>query len=129
MRRQLKAVSVLSAGIAILMVATAAYAHHAWAVDTSKYLTVKGTVTGYNWANPHVQIFLDVTGAGGTVEKWTVGGPSVSRMTGSGWNKDTVKAGEVLTAIGQRATDAPNLLKIDKVVFANGREMIAYGRL
>ena len=111
------------------MIASAVSAHHAWAVDTARYITVKGTVTGYNWGNPHVQIFLDVTGADGKVEKWTVGGPSVSRMSGTGWNKDSVKAGEILTATGQRATDAPNLMKIDKVVFASGKELVAYGRL
>jgi len=126
-RRQLQA--LLMGTVASVMVASAASAHHAWAVDTSHYITVKGTVTGFNWANPHVQIFLDVTGANGTVEKWTVGGPSVSRMTGTGWNKDSVKAGETITATGQRATDAPNLMKIDKVVFANGKELVAYGKL
>ena len=98
-------------------------------LDTTRYITVKGTVTGFNWANPHVQIFLDVTGSNGTIEKWTVGGPSVSRMTGTGWNKDSVKAGETITATGQRATDAPNLMKIDKVIFATGKELVAYGRL
>lgn len=126
MRRQLQALLIGTA--AVLMVASAASAHHAWAVDATRYITVKGTVTGFNWANPHVQIFLDVTGPNG-IEKWTVGGPSVSRMTGTGWNKDSVKAGEVLTATGQRATDAPNLMKIDKVTFANGKELVAYGRL
>jgi hypothetical protein len=33
----------------------------------------------------------------------------------------------VITAIGQRATDSPNLMKTQKVVLASGREMIAYG--
>jgi hypothetical protein len=35
----------------------------------------------------------------------------------------------VITAVGQRATDAPNLLKTQKVVLASGKEMIAYGGL
>jgi hypothetical protein len=80
-----------------------------------------------DWSNPHVQIFLDATDGSGKVEKWTAGGPSPSRMAGTGWDKNTLKAGDVITAIGHRATDSPNLLKTDKVIFANGRELAAYG--
>ncbi len=125
MRRKLQALSVGT--VAVLLVATSSFAHHAWAVDTSRSISVKGTVTGIDWSNPHVQIFLDTKDSNGKVEKWTVGGPSPSRMAGTGWNKDTLKAGDVITAVGQRATDAPNLLKTQKVVLSSGREMVAYG--
>ena len=50
-------------------------AHHAWPVDQTKVITVKGTVTAYTWADPHVMIALDVQ-ANGTIEKWKVGGSS-----------------------------------------------------
>jgi uncharacterized protein DUF6152 len=113
--------------IALLMIATSSFAHHAWAVDTTRSITVKGTVTGVDWSNPHIQIFVDTKDSNGNVEKWTVGGPSPSRMAGNGWDKNTLKAGDVITAVGQRATDSPNLLKTQKVVLSSGREMVAYG--
>jgi hypothetical protein len=113
--------------VAILMVATSSFAHHAWAVDTTRSITVKGTVTGVDWSNPHIKIFVDTKDSNGNVEKWTVGGPSPSRMAGNGWDKNTLKAGDVITAVGQRATDTVNLLKTQKVVLSSGREMIAYG--
>jgi len=113
--------------VAVLMVAASSFAHHTWAVDTTRSITVKGTVTGVDWSNPHVQIFVDAKDNNGNVEKWTVGGPSPSRMAGTGWDKNTLKAGDVITAIGQRATDSPNLMKTQKVVLASGREMVAYG--
>ena len=125
MRSKLQALSVGTA--AFLMVATSSFAHHAWAVDSTRTITLKGTVTGIDWSNPHVQVFLDTTDSNGKVEKWTAGGPSPSRMAGTGWDKNSVKAGDVITAIGQRATDAPNLMKMHKAVLANGRELIAYG--
>ena len=109
------------------MMASSSFAHHVWPVDTARLVTVKGTVTGYDWGNPHVQIFLDVKNDNGVVEKWTTGGPSPTRMSGTGWDKNTVKAGDVLTAIGHRASDKSNLLRIQKVVFADGREMRGYG--
>ncbi len=113
--------------LAALLGASSTYAHHVWAVDRTRSITVEGTVTGFEWGNPHVQIFLDTKDANGKIEKWTAGGPSPSRMAGTGWARDTVKAGDVITAIGHRATDAPNLLRIQKVVFPGGRELIGYG--
>ena len=125
MRSRLLALAVGT--VAVLMVATSSFAHHAWAVDTTRSITVKGTVTGVDWSNPHIQIFVDTKDSNGNVEKWTVGGPSPSRMAGNGWDKNTLKAGDVITAVGQRATDSPNLLKTQKVTLSSGREMIAYG--
>jgi hypothetical protein len=102
-------------------------AHHAWAIDRTRAVTVKGTVTGINWANPHVEIFLDVKDDKGTVEKWTAGGPGPGRMTGSGWDKNIIKPGETITAVGYRATDGSNLLRVDTIMLSNGQELAFYG--
>ena len=112
---------------AVLLVATSSFAHHTWAVDTTRAITIKGTVTRFDWSNPHVQIYLDTQDESGKVVKWTAGGPSPSRMEGTGWSKNTLKAGDVITAIGHRATDGTNLMKMDKAIFQNGREILAYG--
>ena len=125
MRRKLQALAVGT--VAALLVATSSFAHHTWAVDTTRSITVKGTVTGVDWSNPHVQIFVDANDGNGKVEKWTVGGPSPNRLAGAGWSKDTLKAGDVITAVGQRATDKPNLLKTQRVVLSSGKELVAYG--
>jgi hypothetical protein len=111
----------------VLLVAGSSFAHHAWALDGGRSITLKGTVTGYEWANPHVQILIDAKDGDGKVEKWTVGGPSPSRMANTGWDKNSLKPGDVITATGHRATDSPNLMKLDRVVLSNGRELIGYG--
>jgi uncharacterized protein DUF6152 len=89
---------------------------------------VKGTVTGYNWTNPHVMMGLEVTGTDGKIQKWDVGGPSTARMAGNGWDKTTLKIGDVITAIGYRFADGQNILRLQKIVMANGKEMFLYGR-
>jgi hypothetical protein len=120
---------LLAAGaLAILSIAAPVFGHHSWPVDMSRAVTVKGTVTGYDWGNPHVMIALDVPTAGGAVEKWSVGGPSTSRMGANGWDKSTLKAGDVITAIGYRFSDGQRILRLDKVVMASGKEMLLYGR-
>ena len=103
-------------------------AHHSWPVNTSKLITVNGTVTGYDWSNPHVMIGLDVRAEGGAVEKWSVGGPSTTRMAGNGWDTKTLKPGDVITAMGYQFSDGQKILRLEKVVFADGKEMFLYGR-
>jgi hypothetical protein len=111
-----------------------AIAHHAWPVDRSKEVTVKGTVTGFNWTNPHVMIDLEVKNESGvkngrdTVEKWSVGGPSPDRMAGNGWDKNTLKPGDVITGYGYRFSDGQNVVQLQRIVMANGKEMLLYGR-
>jgi len=119
----------LALGIAgVLAVVSPSFAHHSWPVDTSREITVSGTVTGYDWANPHVMIGLDVKTDAGKIEKWSVGGPSTTRMAGNGWDKNTLKAGDMITAIGYRFSDGQNILRLEKVVMPGGREMFLYGR-
>jgi hypothetical protein len=89
---------------------------------------VRGTVTGYNWANPHVMIGLEVKDDSGKIAKWDVGGPSTARMAGNGWDNRTLKMGDVITAIGYRFNDGQNILRLQKIVMANGKEMFLYGR-
>ena len=46
-------------------------AHHGEAnYDTEKTVSVKGTVTDFQFVNPHVQITIDVKNDKGEIEKW-----------------------------------------------------------
>lgn len=120
---------VLSLGaIAILATTSPLFAHHQWPVDRSREITVKGTVRGYSWSNPHVMITLDVQENNGKVERWNVGGPSLDRMQGNGWDRSTLKAGDTITAIGFRFSDGSNILRLEKIVMSDGKEMFLYGR-
>ena len=113
--------------VAIVAVASP-LAHHSWPVDTSRAVTVSGTVTGYEWGSPHVMIGLDVRAENGSIEKWNVGGPSPNRMEANGWTPTTLKAGDVITATGYRFSDGQRVLQLDKIVMAGGKEMFLYGR-
>jgi hypothetical protein len=108
--------------IAALVAASPLLAHHEWPVDRTKPITVQGTVTAFIWANPHVMIALDVQ-ANGTIEKWKVGGSSPQFMTTCGWNKKTLKPGDVITVIGYRFNDGSNAARMQTVVMPNGKEM------
>ena len=112
--------------VGILAAARPLGAHHTWPVNCSTAVTVKGTVTEYTWANPHVMIALDVTRDDGTVEKWSVGGPSLNRMTANTWDRNTLKPGDVITGTGNRFSDGSNVLKLSKIVMSDGKELLLY---
>ena len=103
-------------------------AHHSWPISTSKLVTVKGTVTAFSWINPHPMISLDVRGENGQIEKWSVGGPALIRMSASGWTSTTVKPGDMITGIGYQFADGSKIVRLEKVVLANGKELSVYGR-
>jgi hypothetical protein len=115
------AVAVVAAGVSLA-------AHHSWPVNMSQLVTVKGTVVDFAWENPHPMITLEVRTDDGKMEKWLVGGPAVNRMEANGWTKTSVKAGDVLTGIGYQFTDGQKILRLERVVFADGKEMRLYGR-
>jgi hypothetical protein len=103
-------------------------AHHAWPIDRSKEVTVKGTVTSFNWSNPHVMIDVEVKTDAGKIEKWNIGGPSTERMSGNGWDRNTLKPGDVITGIGYRHSDGSNIVQLQRIILASGKEMMLYGR-
>jgi hypothetical protein len=103
-------------------------AHHSWPVDNTRLVTVKGTVVEFAWENPHPMITLEVKTDDGKVEKWTVGGPAISRMEANGWTKSTVKPGDVITGMGYQFTDGQKIVRLERIVFADGKEMKLYGR-
>ena len=119
---------ILAFAAAALVSGVPVLAHHAWPVDRSKEVTVKGTVTGFNWANPHVMIDLEVKTDAGKVEKWNVGGPSTDRMSGNGWDRSTLKPGDVITGVGYQFSDGSKVVQLQKIVMASGKEMLLYGR-
>ena len=102
-------------------------AHHTWTVSYSQLVTVKGTVMRFEWGNPHPMITLEVKTTDGKVEKWLVGGPAINRMEANGWTKETVKPGDVITGIGYQYSDGQKIIRLERVVFADGKEMRLYG--
>jgi hypothetical protein len=118
------------ASVVLAMVSGAASlsAHHSWPVNMSRLVTVKGTVTEFAWENPHPMIKLDVRADDGTMEKWLVGGPAINRMEANGWQKTTVKPGDVLTGIGYQFADGQKIIRLERVVMPDGKELRLYGR-
>ena len=124
-----KTLSVLAIGILVLIsVAVPVFAHHSWPVNMSQLVTVKGTVTEFTWSNPHPMISIEVRTSEGAVEKWLIGGPAINRMEANGWTKTTVKPGDVITGIGYQFADGQKIVRMERAILPDGKEIRVYGR-
>ena len=101
------------------------YAHHSFSAhyDIDAEVTLEGVVTDYQFINPHVLVFLDVTNAAGEVEQWIAesNSPSLFRRRG-GLRADSLKAGDAITLAGHPSRVNPNDLHISLIVFPDGTE-------
>ena len=114
--------------LALVLALTPLSAHHAWPVNNSELVTVKGTVAEFMWGNPHPMITLEVRTNDGVIEEWLVGGPALNRMEANGWTRTTVNVGDVITGIGYQFADGQKIVRLERAVLADGREMRVYGR-
>jgi hypothetical protein len=115
--------------VALTLVAVAPLrAHHSWPVSFEKLVTVKGTVKQIEWANPHPMFTIEVRGGDGKMEQWLIGGPAITRMEANGWTRNTIKVGDVMTGTGYQFADGQKVIRLERVVLPDGKEMRVYGR-
>ena len=110
---------------AALFVSAPVPAHHGETnYDTDKLVSVKATVTNFEFINPHVQIFLDAKNDKGEIEKWTCEARSPAMLVRNGdWDKNTLKPGDTITAIGFQSKNGAKILRLKKIVLADGKEL------
>ncbi len=71
------------------------FAHHGGAAyDTDKSVIVKGTVTEFDWSNPHVFVKVDVKDPSGNIVHWIVEAQNPVSMMQIGWKRNTFKVGD-----------------------------------
>jgi hypothetical protein len=93
MRSKILSFFVLAAGFAL--VSSPMSAHHGVSnYDMKKTITLAGTITAFDWANPHCLAYLDAMDDSGHVRHWTLEMSSTFTMSHRGWEKDTLKRGD-----------------------------------
>ena len=107
----------------ILTMAGTALAHHSFAVfDHTRTLSLTGSVTRFQWSNPHGFLDIDVQDADGTVKHYTLELTSINMLQRVGWKSSMIKAGDqvkVVTAPLLSGQPAGLLLEI---TLANGEK-------
>ena len=115
-------VSRVACMIGLLVFAIPLLAHHGTsAYDPAKTLKLKGTVTSFEWVNPHASLEWDVKTENGGVEHWVVELTSPGMLTRSGWHHDSVKPGDEVTVYFHPTKSGTKLGIFQRVIFTDGR--------
>jgi hypothetical protein len=124
MRTKLRVIGACT-GLALLVAAMPAVAHHAFAAeyDGTKPVKLRGTVTEMEWINPHSWIHIDVKNADGTVSKWLIEAGAPNSLIRRGWNKNSLLPGTELLVEGFQAKDGELRANGRDVTFPDGRKL------
>jgi hypothetical protein len=75
-----------------------ALAHHSFAMfDMSKTLTLSGTVTNFEWTNPHSWIWIQVPDGKGGSQLWGLEGQAPGELTRHGWTRHSINVGDKIS--------------------------------
>jgi hypothetical protein len=107
-----------------LLVSVPLFAHHGNAsFATDKTLILKGTVTRWIYASPHLLLMLDVKGENGEIAHWVVESQSPTVMYPSGYRKDSFKPGDEVTVTVSAAKNGKPIGRILEATTADGTKL------
>ncbi len=105
----------------------AALAHHSFAAefDTAKSVTLDGTVTKFEWVNPHSWIHVSVAKdpRTGKPAQWRIEGGAPSALLRRGWNRNSLPPGTKIVAQAFASRDGDNRASASEIAFPNGQTL------
>jgi hypothetical protein len=119
---------VTAAAIILSACVASLFGHHSISAefDLEKRVTVAGIVTRVEWMNPHTYFYLDAPNPKTRkVENWAfqLNNPKALRVLG--WNQDSLKVGDVITASGSPSLSGSKAVYTREIRFENGRKFNA----
>jgi hypothetical protein len=113
-------------GVALLLAAPLG-AHHPFGAeyDWKKPVTITGTVTRFEWVNPHSHMFVDVKDRDGKTATWDFELGGATALEKAGWMKSTVKAGDTVTVDAWMAKTKNSAANMKTLKLPDGRELSA----
>ena len=104
-------------------------AHHSFApFDLTMERTITGTVSRFEWTNPHSWIWVDVPNDKGGVDSWAVEGMSPNYLARRGWSKSTLKPGEKITILVRPLRNGEKGGMFVRATLADGRVLTQTGQ-
>jgi len=121
-----KAISMLAVTAGLLGLSLPLFAHHGNSVfDMTKTITIKGSVTEWDWSNPHCLLQFDVKDESGQVVHWIAETQNPANMVYAGWGKASFKAGDEVSVTVWPAKNGRPFARIHQVVLPGGKMLDA----
>lgn len=110
---------------ALLVSALRVSAHHAFAAeyDEKRRVTVSGTVTGFEWGNPHAWLYVNGKDASGKTALWSFEMGSPGGLTRRGWRMTALKAGDHVKVEAFGAKDGSNRANAATITLPDGGKL------
>ena len=125
---RMRATSVFALAVGLLSLSTPLLAHHGTAVfDTDKTTTLKGSVTEWDWSNPHCLLQFDVKNESGQSVHWIAETQNPANMVYAGFGKASFKSGDEVSVTLMPTKNGLPYGRIKQVVLANGKTLNASG--
>ena len=84
--------------VASVMFASSVFSHHSDAdLDMNTLVTIEGTVTEFNWRNPHVYFVVGTRDESGASVEWALQMGSTVTVSRMGWTRDSLSIGDRVT--------------------------------
>jgi hypothetical protein len=102
-------------------------AHHSFAADYDalKPITLRGTVTKFEWTNPHAHLYLDVKDESGKVTNWNFELGSPNTLMRAGWTRNSLKIGDEVIVKGCRSKDFANQGNATSILSRDGKVILS----
>ena len=117
------AVVVLALAAACLMTGPM-FAHHASSnYDRVHPITLTGTVTEFEFANPHVLVHFEVKDDNGVVTSWTAQSGPPRSLFRAGWTRKSLQPGDSITVTGYPSRDGKKSMSVRNLKPPKGSEL------
>ena len=117
--------TVFAAVAALPLTTMTISAHHAFTAeyDENKRVTVSGTVTKFEWTNPHAWLYVDGKDESPKAANWGFEMGSPNGLLHRGWRRTELKRGDQVTVEGYRAKDGSNVANARTIALPDGRKL------
>lgn len=120
-----RTIAVFTVAVGFLVLSVPLFAHHGTAVfDTTKTVTMKGSVTEWDWSNPHCLLQFDVKNEAGQAVHWIAETQNPAEMVSLGWGKVSFKSGDEVTVTLMPAKNGKPYGRVTLVVLGDGKTFV-----
>jgi hypothetical protein len=122
---KLNGLGIVVAGSMLALTTSPLVAHHSFPRASDTTIAIEGTVTKFEMRNPHSRLTLDVRDSAGRVTAWDIELGSIPALVGRGWQKDSLKPGDVITVDAIVGSMKANLAAARDITMPGGRVVFA----